>query len=130
MNDEKKIFIFIEDLPTFAETLYHPEEGKPALNGFFETFTDKGWYHQIFIFAGINQDDKSIAAGRGVFENIVRDRNGIHFGGNTAAQQILNFDYITSFREQSQVEKPGIGQLSSGSGNMSAEKVIIPLAGK
>lgn len=130
MKEEEKIFLFIEDLPAFAEQLYHPAEGRPPLNGFFETFTDKGWYHQIYIFAGINQDEKGTAAGRGVFENIVRDRNGIHFGGNPAAQQLLNFDYIRSFRDQSQAEPAGVGLLASGDGRMETGKVVIPLAGK
>lgn len=130
MSGEEKIFLFIEDLSSFAEALYHPAAGRPALSGFFETFTDKGWYHQIYLFAGINQDDRGMAAGRGVYENIVRDRNGIHFGGNTAAQQLLNFDYITSFREQSQTEPAGTGLLSSGDGRMQTGKVVIPQAGK
>ena len=127
MKDEQAVYIIIEDLSSFIEKLYNPKPGCADLSGFFETFTDKGWYHQIFIFAGINQDEKGNVDGRKVYENIIRDRNGIHFGGNVASQHILNFDYL-SYKQQTEIEPTGIGQLAMGDGRMQRGKVVVPLA--
>lgn len=130
MKQEENIFILIDDLVMFTEKLYRVEEGRTSVSGFFETFTDKGWYHQIFLFAGFNQDERFHVQGRGFYENVIRDRNGIHLGGNVSGQQLLNFDYLSSFREQNQAEPLGVGLLAVGEGRMHAGKVVIPHARK
>lgn len=130
MKEEENIFIVIDDLAAFTEGLYQPVEGRPSVSGFFETFSDKGWYHQIFLFAGFNQDDRFLVQGRAFYENVTRDRNGIHLGGNAGSQQLLNFDYLSSFREQNQTEPVGIGLLAVGEGRMKNGKVVIPNARK
>lgn len=130
MSGEEKIFLFIEDLPSFAEALYHPAAGRPALSGFFETFTDKGWYHQIYLFAGINQDDRGTAQEEASTKISSATATGSTSAGTQRRKQLLNFDYITSFREQSQTDPAGTGLLSSGDGRMQTGKVVIPQAGK
>lgn len=130
MKEEENIFIVIDDLAAFTEGLYKEREEGPSVSGFFETFSDKGWYHQIFLFAGFNQDDRFTVQGRGFYENVIRDRNGIHLGGNAGSQQLLNFDYLSSFREQNQAEPTGIGLLAVGEGRMKTGKVVIPNARK
>lgn len=130
MKEEGNIFIVIDDLAAFTEKLYQPAEGRTSVSGFFETFTDKGWYHQIFLFAGLNQDDRFSVQGRAFYENVTRDRNGVHLGGNAGSQQLLNFDYLSSFREQNHTEPLGVGLLAVGEGRMKTGKVVIPNARK
>lgn len=128
MSREQSIFILIEDMAGFVEQLYHPQNGDQSIRSFFETFFNKGWLHQIFIFGGINQDNNSRVMGRPVFDYFVRDKTGIHFGGNANAQQLFDFDYL-SFKEQNKPEKPGVGLLSAGNGLLHG-KVVVPLAGR
>lgn len=130
MSREENIFLFIEDLVSFTDRIYHPKEGCLNVSGFFSTFADKGWYHQIFLFAGINQEEKAAVMGRDFYEYVIRDRNGIHFGGNTGGQQILDFSYLSFGKEQSMAQPIGIGLLATGEGRMPAGKVVIPLARK
>ena len=128
MSQERNIYLFIEDLVQFTENLYRPPEGCNRVDGFFETLTDKGWYHQIFIFAGLNQDQNSSVKGRPFYENLIRDGMGIHFGGNVVAQQVLQFNYISSYKEQSQMEPPEIGLMATGDGSYPAGKIVVPEA--
>ena len=130
MSREENIYLFIDDLVTFTELLYRPQEGKTSVSGFFETFSGKGWYHQIYIFAGLNQEERYTAQGREFYENIIRDREGIHFGGNADEQMLLKFDYINSIYDSSRAEPLGVGYSATGGGRMHAGKVIIPLARK
>lgn len=129
MCKEENIYLFIDDLPALLDNLYHPKEGRKKADKFFETFADKGWYHQIFIFAGFNPDDRAAMAGKGFYEYVSRDKNGIYFGGNVDGQSVLNFDYI-GFKEKKKTEPVGIGTLAIGEGRMPVGKVVIPDARK
>lgn len=130
MQKEENIFIFVDDLVKLTQKIYTPEEGRPSVSGFFETFVNKGWYHQVFLFAGLNQDERFSVQGRAFFEYVIRDRNGIHLGGNVSGQQLLDFYYLKSYQEQNQSEAPGTGLLAVGDGRMKTGKVVIPLARK
>ena len=129
MCKEENIYLFIDDLPSLLDNLYHPKEGRKKADKFFETFADKGWYHQIFIFAGFNPDDRAAMAGKGFYEYVSRDKNGIYFGGNVDGQSVLNFDYM-EFKEKKKTEPVGIGTLAIGEGRMPVGKVVIPDARK
>ena len=129
MCKEENIYLFIDDLPSLLDNLYHPKEGRKKADKFFETFADKGWYHQIFIFAGFNPDDRAAMAGKGFYEYVSRDKNGIYFGGNVDGQSVLNFDYM-GFKEKKKTEPVGIGTLAIGEGRMPVGKVVIPDARK
>ncbi len=130
MQKEENIFIFVDDLVKLTQKLYTMEEGKIAVSGFFETFADKGWYHQMFLFAGLNQDERFAVQGRAFFESVIRDRNGIHLGGNVSSQQLLDFYYLKSYQEQNQSAVVGTGLLAVGDGRMKTGKVVLPLARK
>jgi len=64
-------------------------------------------------------------AGQRVYEMFIRDKKGVHFGGNPAAQRILDFEYM-KFAERTKTAKPGIGMLP-GSEDETTEKVVVPL---
>ena len=130
MKDETPVFLFIEDLVHFTDQLYNPAEGNHRVSGFFETVSGKGWYHRIYFFAGLSQEEAGTVRNRPFYENMVRDKNGIHFGGNVAGQQLLRFDYISSFKEQSALLPPEQGLPATGDGRIRPARILIPAAKK
>jgi S-DNA-T family DNA segregation ATPase FtsK/SpoIIIE len=127
MCKEENIYIFIDDIASFVERVYKTSAENEPLNGFFETMFSKGWYHQIFIFGSINPDDRFKVAGKPLFDAFIKDRSGIHFGGNAASQQILEFSYL-SLKEQSKPEPKRVGILASGLNMDTQGEVVIPSA--
>ena len=129
MSQEESIFLIIEDMITFIEKLYRPEDDFPTFHAFFETVFDKGWFHQIFIFGAINQDNLHLISGQPAYDLFIRDYIGIHLGGNPASQKIFEYNYQA--KDKNTAEAPGTGLLSTGNGSkLLTEKVILPLAGK
>lgn len=126
---EKPIFLFISDLLWFINTIYDPKNSGKNMKNFMENLTMKGRYHNIYFIGILDISKKNEIRGYQTFVNFSAYKTGIHFGGNVSQNGILNFDYI-SFKEQAKVEKPGIGRLSETDGEISVEKVIVPLTGR
>lgn len=129
MAKEQSIFIIVDDMISFVDKIYNPEDGLASYSSFFETFLNKGFLHQIFIFGSLNQEDLSKVYGKTAFDLFARERVGIHFGGNVGCQDLLDFSYIP-YREQNQIYPIGEGVLASGSSMMPNGKVVIPLSNK
>lgn len=125
ISEEQAYFIFIADLAVFTE-LMHGEQGrKDNLCGAMGNLFEKGFLHNIYFFACMNQDDRVNLMGKEVYDKFVRGNAGIHFGGNVAAQRI--FDFVgMPFSEQSVADKPGIGTVPPMD-NEPYRKVMIPL---
>ena len=124
MSKEKPVFHFITDLEWFFETVCRADSG---MNGFVETIFEKGALHNIF-FAGIlPAEKKSAVQSYPAFQSFVRDKTGIHFGGNVAKAGILNFSYLR-YAEQNKPQKPGIGMLPDTGEVRKADKILVPLA--
>ena len=117
-------FIMIANLADFVMHVTKPEEGVSAMSPFVENLLDKGALHNVFWMACHTQEESAKVAGRRPYELFIRDKRGIHFGGNVSAQRIMEFDQVP-FMEQSKSLKSGIGMLPSN--DESAEKVVIPL---
>lgn len=130
MKDEEAVFVFIEDLTSFTEALYAKKEGAPVVNGWYETFISRAWYHRIYVFIGIDPETIGTVRGRAFYEHAVHDRTGMHFGGNVAEQRLMSFDYITSYKDQARIEGPETGLPSTGDGRMAAGRTVIPEARK
>ena len=126
---ETPVFIFIPDMVWFINTLYAPENSLKKLNGFMETLTAKGRYHNIYFVGAMNINDKSMIAGYQAFINFVSYKTGIHFGGKVTQNNLLNFDYL-SFKDQAKTEKAGIGQLPEINGEVPVQKIVVPLMTK
>jgi hypothetical protein len=126
MCHEETIYFLIEDLTEFADHLYHPAEGCHDVAGFFETLAEKALYHQIFFFHGVNYEETAAIRGTALYKSVVRDGTGMHFGGNVAAQQMMTFDYVAGYKDQTKIEPPEVGMASTGDGQMKAGWVIIP----
>lgn len=125
MQEFEKQFIIIDDLPEFVKHVHNPIEGVNPMAPFVTTLLEKGAMHNVFWFAGFNQDDNAKATGLSVFNSFVKDRNGMHLGGNVAAQRSLNFDYI-SYAEQTKAQKPGIAMLPMHDEERTT-MVVVPL---
>ncbi len=121
----EKIYMFIGNLGNFLEHVYSPAQDVPAMHPFVENIMDKGHLHNVYWFACYGAEQRN-ASGRRAFALYTRDREGIHFGGNTAAQKVLNLDYIPYLQREKQ-EKPGIGLISMPTEHIKTQKVMIPL---
>lgn len=125
MSREKPYFIFLADLVTFTLEAHGPKGAQDNLCGAMTNLFDKGFLHNIYFFACMNQDKRMDVIGKEVYETFVRARAGIHLGGNVAAQRLFEFGGMP-YTEQSAVEKPGIGAVPPGDSG-TYHKVIIPL---
>ena len=125
MSREKPYYIFIADLVEYTK-LMHSEQGvKDNLSGAMANLFEKGFLHNIYFFACMNQDQRADVMGKDVFEKFISGKAGIHLGGNVAAQRILEFTGMP-FGEQTRSEKPGIGLVASTDGQ-AYHKIVIPL---
>ncbi len=117
-------FILIANFADFVTHVTHPQDAGDA-RGFIENLLDKGSLHNVFWAACYNQEDVSKVAGTKLYEYFLKYKTGIHFGGNVAAQRIMNFDYVP-YNEQAKAQKPGIGMLPSNE-DEDVRKVVVPL---
>ena len=125
MQQFRKLFIFIGELPEFVYRVHNPGEGVSPMAPFLSTLLDKGAMHNVFWFAGFNQDETSKAIGLNVYNLFIKEKNGMHLGGNVSAQRTMNFDYIP-YKEQNKSLKPGIAVLPECE-DESTRRVVLPL---
>ncbi len=125
MQRYRKIVILIGNLVEFVKHIDTPEEGIETMMPFVSNLLDRGAGHNVYWFACLNQDNVSEVSGQSAFEYFVRDKVGIHFGGNVDAQRILDFDYV-KFSDRPKVIKAGIGLLAQGN-DEAATSVVVPL---
>ena len=118
------IFIFVPEMRWFIDTIYTDTRG---MSPFMETLIKKGRYHNIYFVAAMSLENRSQVSGYQVYEDFAGYHTGIHFGGNTAMNSLMTFDYL-SFAEQSKTLKPGVGLIPDGNDEPDVEKIIVPLA--
>lgn len=128
MQRFEPIFIFLGDLKSFVNTVYHPEGDIGNLSGFFENIFEKGYLHNIFFFACFNPDDASDLAGLKSYHTFISYKTGVHLGGNVSSQRIFSFSNI-HYAQLSKTAKKGEGLAPSAEDESVAEKIIFPLAG-
>ena len=124
MSQETPVFLFIPDMEWFLDTVYASSHG---MKGFVETLFNKGALHNIYFVGVLPVDKKGAVNGYQAFQYFVRDKNGIHFGGNVMKNSMLSYDYL-SYQEQNKPQKPGIGMLPDIAGEHPVEKIVVPLA--
>lgn len=122
----ERICIFVADFPNFIKLAYKPGEGITNASAFIENIIDKGALHNVYWFACYNQDMSNEVIGKKIYDNFIKDKTGIHFGGNVAAQRLFQYDYIP-YLEQSRTMKSGIGLLSTINDESEVAKVVVPL---
>ena len=125
MQQETPYFIFIADLTAFALALHSVQGVQDNLCGAMANLFEKGFLHNIYFFACMNQDQRMDVMGKDVYEKFVRSKAGIHLGGNVSAQRLFEFNGMP-FSEQAAVEKPGVGAIPP-TDNEPYHKIMIPL---
>ncbi|MBQ9991576.1 MAG: type VII secretion protein EssC [Lachnospiraceae bacterium] len=124
MQQFNKLVIVIGDLTEFVDKVHRPGEGVGEMAPFLGTILDKGAMHNVFWFAGINPDEAVKVAGLNTYNLFIRDKNGMHLGGNVAAQRLMNFDHIP-YTEQGKTLKAGIALLPANDEEQ-ARAVVLP----
>jgi S-DNA-T family DNA segregation ATPase FtsK/SpoIIIE len=118
-------YLLIANCADFIQHVTRPDEGVGDMKAFVENLLDKGSFHNVFLFVVHKQDETVKVAGTRLFELLTRAKAGAHFGGNVAAQRIMNFDYV-SYQEQNKPQKPGIAMLPAND-EENVRKVVVPL---
>ena len=83
--------------------------------------------HNIYFFSAVSLKDHQDIFGDELYDAFTGYKTGIHFGGNTADNRVLNFDYV-SYTEQTKVLPPGVGCLPDVMSKADTAKIIVPLA--
>lgn len=117
--------VVIDDLHDFLIRVYHPEEGAAAMGGLVEYIWENDSGHGNYWFAAWNQEMESDAIMYSGFRIFTGYGQGMHLGGNTAAQRFFSFEDL-SYGEQNKSLKPGIALIPPQE-NSGTKKIIIPL---
>lgn len=123
-SKETPIFIFISDLVWFTHLIYEDARG---MSSFMENIIEKGRFHNIYFIGIMPIENGNDILGYKMASDFAGYHTGIHFGGNAAQNNWLNFDYL-GYAGQTAALKPGIGQLPAVAGEYSTERVVVPLA--
>lgn len=112
MQQFPKLFFFIGDLVQFCKAVKNPAEGIGKMAPTVCNLLDKGAMHNVFWFGCFNPDQSTDVLGNEVFNVFIRDKVGIHFGGNVQNQKIMSYEYM-KYTEQSKKYPAGVGVLPS-----------------
>lgn len=124
MSEEQPYFIFIADMKWFIQLV---SQSQYDMKGFLVNIISKGSLLHIYFFSAISLKDHLDIFGDELYEAFTGYKTGVHFGGNTADNRVLNYDHIP-YAEQSKALAPGIGLLPEVMSEEAASKIIVPLA--
>lgn len=124
MTKFEPYFIFIADLKSLVLMV---RDSQYDMAGFFKNILEKGSTHNIYFFSAVSLKDHQEIFGDELYDTFTGYKTGIHFGGNTADNRVLNFDYIP-YMEQTKVLPPGIGCLPDAASKDDTAKIAVPLA--
>lgn len=111
-EEEDTTCIFISDIGSFSAFLYRSGEEREKRSRFWERAA-MGKIGGIFLTGIYHPGRDYEAEGSVFFKEFTAWQQGIHLGGNVAAQRALTFDDL-SYTQQNQHEKAGIGYFKEG----------------
>ena len=122
----KPVFFFLAEIDQFISLIY-----KSSLNlgPTFENIIAKGSGNNIFFFGDLDLNNKAMVSGYQAFESFIGYKKGIHMGGKTAMNNMLNFEYLP-YSEQNKSLKAGTGQLPDVTEDKETSRVVVPLVKK
>lgn len=126
MQQEKPWFIYIADLAAYTMQMHGEQGMKDNASGAMTNLFEKGYLHNIFFFACMQEDKRMDVLGRSVYEKFVMGKQGIHMGGSVASQKFFDFTGMP-YSEQTIAEKKGIG-LVPPTESEPYHRVVVPLA--
>ena len=112
MQQFPKHIILIANLIDFVAHIKKPSDGIGNMSSFVCNVLSKGALHNIYWFAAVDQEQMSAMISQDVFQEFTRERNGIHLGGNTQGQNLLQFDGL-NYKEAAKKQPIGYGMLTS-----------------
>ncbi len=115
--------IFISDMGSFSAFVYRSGEEREKRILFWEKAA-MGKIGGIFLAAIYHPGRDYEAAGSVFFKEFTAWQQGVHLGGNAAAQRALNFDDL-SYTQQNQHEKAGIGYFKAGP-EAACRRLLLP----
>lgn len=124
MCQEPAWLVVVADLAAFTERVTQADAVEKNMPRALENLIGKGFLHNIYFVGALDQNDRMRVAGTPVFEEFVKDGNGIHLGGNVSAQQLFEFTGMP-FALQGKPEKPGVGLVPPRDGEP-YRRVILP----
>lgn len=125
MSREQTWYIYIADLVEFAKLLHSTQGARDNVCGGMANLLEKGFLHNIYFFACMNQDQCGDVISMDVYNKFVLSKAGIHLGGKVSAQRLFEFNGMP-YAEQSAAEKAGVGAVPP-TDNEPYHKLVIPL---
>lgn len=96
MQQYKKVFIFIEDLPKFIERMQRPTESNIPENLMMnmEMILERGALHNIYWVSTVDKENLGTVTVTNLYKFFVRDRKGLHLGGMVHSTSVggMNFE--------------------------------------
>lgn len=123
LSEEKPIFIFIADMVWFINQVYKSDY---KMDGFLENTLEKGRLINVYFFGVAGTEQCGEIDYQKAFKLFVKDKNGIHFGGNIGSNRIFNYSFVP-YKEQSKLYKAGMGVTATSVGEH-CETVVVPIA--
>lgn len=124
MLSNRAKFIFIANFADFVTHVMHPKDAAD-MKAFVGNLLEKGSLHNVYWAACYNLEDAQKVVGINLYNHFINYKTGIHFGGNVAANRIMDFNYV-HYTEQTKTQKPGIGMLPANY-DEDVRRVIVPL---
>ena len=120
---DRRVFVFITDFCALLQMAYRPGNSMHlSLEKLFERASESC----LFTAAVLELDMKSQVQAYKAFRLFTSGKAGIHFGGRTIGNTLMNFDYL-DYREQNRSQKPGTGLLPESVKGQGSGKIIVPL---
>lgn len=124
MAEQEPYFIFIADMKWFVRFV---TESQYQMKGFLVNILTKGSLHNIYFFSTVSVKDHQEVFGDELYEAFTGHKTGVHFGGNTAENRVLDFEYIP-YSGQTKAMAPGTGCLPGVLSDADTSKIVVPLA--
>lgn len=116
--------IVIDDLVSFVDRVTKPDACARRLDGALVNLIGSGFLYNIYFVVGLDQSTRGRVSGEPVYEEFVKDKNGIHLGGNVASQNLFDFTGMP-YSEQSKPLKPGMGLVPPRDGD-EYRRIVLP----
>ena len=125
MGEERLVVICIDDMHSFLEQVYTPEEGVGKMNARLENFAEKGSLHNIVFVCGVHTKDISYCNGYRLFQVLCGYHTGIVLGKDE--RNVLHFENVG--REALRKCGKGEGYASVDGKEETGTAVVVPLVG-
>ena len=72
MEEIKPLYIVISDIVSFVQSVYKIQvNGITDIKPFLENIAEKGKYHKVYFFVGVNQQEASMVTGKKVYDKFI-----------------------------------------------------------